>query len=68
MDNFQWTRIFYRITNQEDDCPVPCDVIMAQIGAKEVDEGRNKSRGEVTFYFPARVVLRCVRKTNILKG
>ena len=50
-----------RITNQEDDCAVPCDIILAQIGAKEVDEGRNSSRGEVTLYFPARVVHRCVR-------
>ena len=40
---------------------MPCDIILAQIGAKEVDEVRNSSRGEVTLYFPARVVHRCVR-------
>ena len=37
---------------------MPCDVIMAQIGAKETDEDEDKSYGMATLYFPARVVLR----------
>ena len=54
-----------RITNQEDDCPVPCDIIMAQIGAKESNEGKNKTYGEVTLYFPARVIQRDAEKVII---
>jgi hypothetical protein len=55
--------VFFSVTNQMDDCPVPCNLVIVQVGAKEVEtlpanhNSSSSSYGETLFYFPSRVVV-----------